>query len=98
MFGDTMKRRFGNWLTCVVLGTWRTAQESGNCTLALQLLVLWTGWINLDPFFCGTSFLKLDLSSSTDLLGREESQSGGLVGKKWSLSLSGDRNYLTNQV
>jgi len=52
----------------------------------------------LGSLFYSTSILKLDLSSSSGLMGREELQSGGLVGKNWSLSLSSDRNYLTNQV
>jgi hypothetical protein len=52
----------------------------------------------LESFFCNTSFLKLELFSSSGLTGREKPRSGGLVEKKCSLSLSSDRNYLTNQV
>lgn len=43
-------------------------------------------------------FLKLDLFSSSVLTGREEPQSGGVVEKICSLSLSSDRKYTTNQV
>jgi hypothetical protein len=53
MLVDKMKRRFISWISCVVLGT---VQESGNCTLAWELLVLWSGYRSLDPFFIAHLF------------------------------------------